>query len=51
MIQPNQEVLPITFKLERRRYEWIAYDVSVEGLAGSGSSEVTSTNRRRRCLG
>lgn len=33
VVQPHEETLPITFKLERRGDDWIVYDVAVEGVS------------------
>lgn len=33
VIQPHQEILPITFMLERRGDDWIVYDVEVEDVS------------------
>jgi phospholipid transport system substrate-binding protein len=33
VIQPHEEVLPITFMLERRGDDWIVYDVEVEDVS------------------
>jgi phospholipid transport system substrate-binding protein len=32
VIQPHEEPLPITFMLERHGYDWMVYDVTVDGV-------------------
>jgi phospholipid transport system substrate-binding protein len=33
VLQPHEEVLPITFMLERQNDDWLVYDVTVEGVS------------------
>jgi len=33
VIQPHEEDMPITFKLERRGNDWLVYDIEVEGVS------------------
>jgi phospholipid transport system substrate-binding protein len=33
VVQPHQETMPITFKLERHDDDWLVYDVAVEGVS------------------
>jgi len=33
VVQPHQETMPITFKLERHDNDWLVYDVAVEGVS------------------